>query len=79
MCTGTRVRNTVTGETGTATCTPYSAWLHDRPITVVNVRYNKPLRGYSPQRDELTTTLAPICTHCGQIMIWHGGVYACGH
>ena len=53
---GTRVRNTVTGETGTVVRGSYPAWVNGRQADVMNVRYDKPLRGYSPQRDEFAAT-----------------------
>lgn len=53
---GTRVRNTVTGETGTVVRAPYLVWVNGRQADVMNVRYDKPLRGYSPQRDEFAAT-----------------------
>ena len=55
---GARVRNTVTGETGTV--------MHGNVADgyapagqIVNVRYDRPLRGCSPQRDEFAGVHVP--------------------
>jgi hypothetical protein len=58
---GTRVRNTVTGEIGTVIHGNEvdSEWGLNEPGLTVNVRYDKPLRGYSPQRDEYASALVP--------------------
>ena len=53
----TRVVNTQTSEIGIVMHAPYSIWMSDlgRQMDVMNIRYDNPRRGYSPQRDEFVS------------------------
>ena len=61
LARGTRVRHTVTGEVGTVELgnAPLPGWT-DQPGGSVNVRFDRPARGCSPQRDEPAQLFQPM-------------------